>query len=179
MKITVSVSRKIGQPNYGSEGASCEITVDVAEKTVGADPAALVDECRRGYSLAEQVVSEQLHRHQVEQQPAAATVAPPPAAAEPPAHRNGHSNGKHLSESHPWADPSSKPHNGRPRSGRELYPWAKRLEESGQCPKLVRRLAGYGKGEEFPDRMTEWSREQVDEAIAEVVSKQYDEATAN
>jgi hypothetical protein len=38
MKITVSVCRKVGMPNYGSEGASCEITVDVAEKTVSTDP---------------------------------------------------------------------------------------------------------------------------------------------
>jgi hypothetical protein len=65
-------------------------------------------------------VSEQLQHHAAEPPQPAAAVAParPTAAAEPPAHHNGshngNSNGKHLSESHPWADPSSKPHNGRP-----------------------------------------------------------------
>lgn len=167
MKITVTVSRKIGQPNYGSEGAGCEITLETAEKSASANPAALVDEIRRAYALAETAVSEQLAYHQVEQQQ--------PAAAEAPAAgSNGYSQSKSRTTTGKGNPDAHRqyglgPHNGRPKNGRELYPWAKRLEESNEFPKLTRKLAEYGKGQEFPDRMVDWSREEVEKALSELV----------
>jgi hypothetical protein len=174
MKITVSVCRKIGMPNYSSEGATCSIETEC-------DDAQALATARLAYATAEQLVSEQLNHHKVEQpqpQPAAAAaVAParPPAAEEPPGRRNGNGKGSPNSQ----RQYGQGPHNGRPHCGRELYPWSKRLEESGECPKLSRRLSQYGDAEGFPKRMIDWSREQVNEAISEVVEKQYDEIVSN
>jgi hypothetical protein len=170
MKITVSVCRKVGAAGtYGSEGASCEITVEC-------DDAQAIAAGRLAYATAEQLVAEQLAHHQAKPQPAAA-VAPgrQPAAEEPPA-SNGRSRKGNPNSQRQYGE---GPHNGRPHCGLELYPWAKRLEESGQCPKLVRRLQQYGDGEGFGRMMTKWTTAQVNEAIAEVVEKQYDESVSN
>lgn len=62
--IRVSVSRKIGQPEFSSVGASCEIQ---AELDAGAlhDLDGFHDECRRVYCAAHQAVNDELARLQV------------------------------------------------------------------------------------------------------------------
>ena len=60
MQIKIGVNKKLGQPNFGSAGASCEITLDLSEQTVSDHPDSLVTEIRRAYALAEEAVQEQL-----------------------------------------------------------------------------------------------------------------------
>jgi hypothetical protein len=63
MQIKVSVNRKTSV-NFQSTGASCELAIDVSEQSVSQAPDSLRDEIRRAYRLCEEVVTEQLGRHQ-------------------------------------------------------------------------------------------------------------------
>ena len=101
MKITIGVNQKVGQPNYGSAGASCEIVLDLAEQSVSEHPESLVDEIRRAYALAQQAVFEQLERQ-------AANNAPtnPPPRIEPDRER-------YPSQARP-AEPPDRDPNYRP-----------------------------------------------------------------
>jgi hypothetical protein len=69
MKLTVSVSRKIGQPQFGSEGASCGMEIDIEQSSLD-NPGLLADRIRAAFQLVELAVENQLER-----------------AAEPPAPR--------------------------------------------------------------------------------------------
>lgn len=71
--------------------------------------------------------------------------------------------------------PGGKGHDGFPRSGRELVPWAKKREESGQFPNLWKRLVGYGVAQDFPGRVVEWSRDEVTEAVRAVLGEGHDD----
>jgi hypothetical protein len=157
MKILVNVARKLGMPNYGSEGASCSIELDLPD---GIAPDALVADVRRAYGIADQVVSEQLERH----------TAPAPPVIEPD--RSGlPSQGRSPStpeperqrpRQNPW---SSK--NDIPKSGRELYPWSRRQEEEHGLVGFTRRLVAMGKRQGFPDRLVDWSGPEIDAALEE------------
>jgi hypothetical protein len=198
MQIKVSVCRKEGRPGYGSEGASCELTLDVAERTVSDSPASLVDEIRRAYSLAETAVSEQLARHPAA--PAAAAPIEPQdlgwvhnAPAVPTAATNGLPS-QARAPSAPEPDRQPRPgsyspppgpdgaarwqQNGRPRNGRELVPWSRKLEQSGQCPGVFKRLVQYGRSQNFPEMMTAWSQFEVDDALRAVVGEGFDDEPA-
>jgi hypothetical protein len=177
VRVTISVNRKIGQPNYGSEGAGCELTLDLSEQNVSTNPASLIDECRRGYALCEQVVSEQLAQHQVEPPAAPArdrlpSQARPPSEPEPdrrPPRRGGYDRG------HGPDGAARFKTDGFPRTGRELVPWSRKREESGENPGLFKRLVAYGRAVGYPDRMTEWNRDEVNTAVNAVIGEQYDD----
>jgi hypothetical protein len=61
MKLTVSVSRKIGQPNYGSEGASCGLEMELDQSSLD-NPAQLADRIRAAYHVVEGAIEDQLMR---------------------------------------------------------------------------------------------------------------------
>jgi hypothetical protein len=190
MRITISVNQKVGQPNYGSAGACCEIALDLAEASVSDHPESLVSEIRRAYALAQQAVFEQLERQAANNAPA----DPPPPR---PDRRGYPSQGR--PESEPDRDPDyrepnqprrqpdpprrqpeprqdypdrqeqrrgadSGGHNGLPRTGRELYPWAKKQEEAG-CRGLVRALKDLGGRMGYPEMLKDWNHEETREAI--------------
>jgi hypothetical protein len=129
-KISVTVCRKDGRPNYGSEGASCSIERDVDDELL--ERPALTAEFIRGmYAIAEASVAEKIAsstprpkiqpmtqaeadapdpvQARVNQPPPAATPAPAPSASTPP--------------------PGRKTYYGNndapPKSGKGLYAWAK------------------------------------------------------
>ena len=198
MKITIGVNRKIGQPNYGSEGASCELTLDVAEQSVSDHPESLVSEIRRAYSLAEQAVGEQLARHQVAGDPRGPRPVIEPDRQPLVGNGSARGPGERWRPDRAPSTPASQAPNGQydpqvgpdgaarfktdgfPRSGRELCPWAKKREESGQCPNLWKRLIGFGVASNFPSRVVEWSREEVSAAVRAVLggADQYDDEPA-
>lgn len=187
MRVTVSISRKIGQANFGSEGAMCEVALDLSEQSVSANPASLADEIRRAYALAEQVVGEQLARHQVDVDPRGPrpviepdrdrlpSQARPPSAPEPdrqPARQSGGYDPKIGPDGGPrWKT------DGFPKCGRELVPWARKREESGACPGLFKRLCAFGRAVGYADRVTEWSGSEVSAAVHAVLggADQYDD----
>jgi hypothetical protein len=61
VKITVSSSRKVGQPDYGSVGAVCGLELDVDQAMLD-QPGLLAERIRSAFAIAEGAVDEQLGR---------------------------------------------------------------------------------------------------------------------
>jgi hypothetical protein len=76
MKLNVGVSRKVGLPNYGSVGASCNLELELDASLLERDLNAFHTQIRGAYMAAHQAVHDELARLQ-----AAGTQAPtkPPA----------------------------------------------------------------------------------------------------
>jgi hypothetical protein len=60
MKLNVGVCRKIGQPDYGSLGASCDVQLELSDALIFDDPAAFQQRVRQAYAACERAVDEQL-----------------------------------------------------------------------------------------------------------------------
>ncbi|WP_164104577.1 hypothetical protein [Candidatus Laterigemmans baculatus] len=85
MKLNVGLSRKIGESNYGSRGASCHVEVELDFATLSHDPARFQQRAQEAFAACRQAVEEELA-----QSPAAASIAhqrnnrtytsPPPTA---------------------------------------------------------------------------------------------------
>ena len=64
LKLNVSVSKKIGQPDFGSLGASCTVEVELPHNLVFDDLEAFHRHARNVYAAATQAVNDELDRHQ-------------------------------------------------------------------------------------------------------------------
>ena len=64
MKLNVGVQRKVGQPNYGSLGASCNAEVKLCESLIFIDPEVFQQRVRQAFAACEQAVEEQLAARQ-------------------------------------------------------------------------------------------------------------------
>ncbi len=76
LTLNVGLSKKIGQPDYGSLGASCHIQLELEHSLIFTDLDSFHDKVRQAFVACNQAVKDELYRHQ---QP----------AANPPAHNNG------------------------------------------------------------------------------------------
>ena len=83
-KLNIGLSRKVGEANYGSRGASAHLEVEL-DAGVVSDPQLLRDRMRSLYAMARQSVEEELCRSS-------------DGASSEPAHSNGngHGNGHHT-----------------------------------------------------------------------------------
>ena len=81
-KINIGLSRKIGESNYGSRGATANLEVEIDSGTIS-DSQLLRDRMRSLYAMARQSVEEELRRSS-------------DGASSEPAHSNG--NGHALSQ---------------------------------------------------------------------------------
>ena len=92
MKLNVGVSRKLGLPNYGSVGASCNLELELDATLLERDLDAFHSQIRGAYLAAHQAVHEELARLQ-----AVGTQAPtkPPTrdAVNGSGAANGHARG--------------------------------------------------------------------------------------
>jgi hypothetical protein len=186
MKLVLSICRKEGRPGYGSEGATAEVHLELAERTVSENPLSLIEEARRGYAFLDQVVSEQLARTAPDAPPVEPPVMtlgyvhgdPDPPASQTPARDRLPSQGRAPSTPEPARTEPRRPpapgngngQGGPPRDGRALYSWLKRQDEEHDAG-LLRYVSRWGKLQEFGERMVEWSQEQVAEALAEATRK--------
>jgi hypothetical protein len=59
-KINVGLSRKIGQPNFGSLGASCHIDLEIDPQTIGHGPEAIQRQIMGAFAICKQAVDTEL-----------------------------------------------------------------------------------------------------------------------
>ena len=64
LRLHAGMSRKIGQRDYGSLGASCEVQLELPDSLLFDDPAAFQQRVRQAYAACERAVDEQLGVHQ-------------------------------------------------------------------------------------------------------------------
>ena len=94
MKLNVGFSRKIGEPNYGSRGASIHLEVKL-DSGVLCDPDNMRACVHRLYALARQSVNDELQRTDVDtSQEPVSEENPGEASPEPVVHREPIDNGK-------------------------------------------------------------------------------------
>ena len=97
LTLNVGLSKKVGLPDYGSLGVSCNVQVELDSTLLQGDLSTFHDKVKRAYLACHQAVSDELGR----QQQAAPASGPSAASA--------HSNGS----------PGHGPSNGQPRNGRK------------------------------------------------------------
>ena len=88
LKLNVGVMRKVGQPDYGSVGASCNLELEIDTGLLERDPDGFHARARGAYAAVHQAVHDELARLQA---PAAMPQDVPAPPARQPA--NGHVNG--------------------------------------------------------------------------------------
>lgn len=94
VKLNIGLSRKVGEPNYGSRGASIHLEVEL-ENGVLNDPALMRDRVQGLYALARQSVDDELQRPADE-----VPMDLMPAEQQVQRLTNGHMNNGHVSNSH-------------------------------------------------------------------------------
>ena len=96
LNLNVGVAKKLGQPEFGSLGASCSIQVELPHDIIFRDLEAFHCQVRNAYAACAQAVNDELARHQQ----AANTAAPNGQIANGNgnghAASNGHANGQHA-----------------------------------------------------------------------------------
>jgi hypothetical protein len=191
IKLHVSASEKVGTNNYGSIGAQCGLEIELDSRL--ADEAdALHEAITRYQQIATTAMREHLGRliatasqpkgAPVKPQPQNGKVDDPPRRVEAPSQQPQVQNGKVEDPPHRrTTKPATEPHpdfveydehkesfhdeddhdDDAPTTGRELLGWARRQSEDA-FPWLVKT----GKKLRFPDRILDWSAEQVGKAYA-------------
>lgn len=86
LKLNVGLSRKVGEPNYGSRGASVHLELEV-ESALASDPQTLQDRIRAMFRLARASVNEEL-------------IGAYDPASNGHAHSQAHSNGQVAGNGH-------------------------------------------------------------------------------
>jgi hypothetical protein len=109
LKVNVGVIRKVGQPDYGSVGASCNLELEIESGLLDRDLDGFHARVRSAYVAVHQAVHDELARLQA---PVAALQDPP---ASPIRHgSNGHGSNGHSANGHT----SGNGHTGHQPTGR-------------------------------------------------------------
>lgn len=172
MKVTVSTCRKIGQPNYGSVGASCEVSIEIEPGR----PA--IEQIRAAYQLADQAVAEQL-AGQVDDP---TDRPPPPPPSEPSRPRPGRpSNGSQAAYEANGRVQRKRAGlfdvDRRPRSGLELLGWLRK--RAGEHPGLSAHLREFAEAEGMPTFFKLLTGEQTESLVIEAGRWVEEAAAAN
>jgi hypothetical protein len=91
----------------------------------------------------------------------------------PPRRRDVRTEAPHPQPQPPLA--ASRPavdvvHSTPPKSGKALFAWVKERDEKLGC-ELLRSLTDWGKSQDFPARMVQWTNEQVDRGHSEAIRR--------
>jgi hypothetical protein len=85
IKLNVGVCRKIGQPDYGSLGATCNVEVELSSSLLRDDLEGFHRQVRAAYDACRQAVNDELA--------GSGTTGPPASNQPPPESTAGHHNG--------------------------------------------------------------------------------------
>ena len=91
--LNVGLSKKVGLPNYGSLGVSCNIQVELDSALLQSDLEGFHEKVKRAYAACHQAVNEELHHQQSSATPGSGS-APPPEGHHSSANGNGRSRGQ-------------------------------------------------------------------------------------
>lgn len=100
LKLNVGISKKVGLPDYGSLGTTCNVEVEVDGRLIFDDLDGFHQKVRQAYVACAQAVNDELTRQGATTQPASqsqATARNGHAATNGNGHRNG-TNGNHASQ---------------------------------------------------------------------------------
>ena len=150
MKLRISVQRKTGAPNYGSDGVGAELEIELADE-LARDANAVLQHGAYWYGSLERMVDDQLRRMAGQHNGAGA----PPAAIPAPAPVSG---GAPSPATTPPAPARNEPgaDDDAPQNGRQLLAWA---GDRGLKPRVYALKDAWG----LPDRIVEWG---ADDALA-------------
>jgi len=65
VKLSVGLQKKIGQPNYGSLGASCHVEFEIDHSMIDGNPDGFHQTVSRAFAACKQAVNDQLAQQQV------------------------------------------------------------------------------------------------------------------
>lgn len=84
LKLNVGLSKKVGLPNYGSLGASCNVELELDAQLMTREGNLFQQQVQRAFAACSQAVQEELARH---------ASTSPPSSDRTDRSSNGHSNG--------------------------------------------------------------------------------------
>jgi len=103
LKLNVGLSKKVGLPDYGSLGASCNVELELDAQLLTRDGNLFQQQVRQAFAACSQAVQDELTRQ---------------AAANPARAGGSNANGTGHSNAHSGASSSPHARNGAPRNGR-------------------------------------------------------------
>lgn len=158
MKLKLSISRKVGAPGYGSDGASAEVEVEI-----DGTPTAIQAGATIWYTALEQAVAAELARlRAAHPQPQPAAEPAPQRSERPPARRPEPG----------WDDERETPRNGQkpsdwdqdpPRTGSQLRRWSVERHREKE-------VSDWGKRHGCPSLNVDWSDQQVQDCFADLAA---------
>jgi hypothetical protein len=92
LKLNVGICKKIGQPDYGSLGASCNVEVELDSSLLFEDPDAFQERTMNAYTACRQAVEDELARNQGKTSGHSANG--PATSRTPSKQSNGQTNGQ-------------------------------------------------------------------------------------
>lgn len=156
IKLRVSICRKVGDPNYGSHGAGCDLEAEL-DSALLSDLDQLRAKIRQAYAICASAVAAELGE------------GGPARPAEPPAPRREREDDRPRERDQRSASPARS--SGRPDSppanGRQLMGWLKKRDEE-----YFERAQKIGKAHGYPWKIADWDEDQAADVYHELVRKQ-------
>ena len=98
LKLNVGISKKIGLPDYGSLGTTCNVEVEVDGRLIFDDLDGFHQKVQQAYVACVQAVNDELARQQGSSSQASDATHTDPATSVATANGNGHRNGGGASQ---------------------------------------------------------------------------------